>query len=121
MDKENRKTVTICEVCKQETGCGISHSCSVANSSTNVVSQVLTLPNMQEKTLILSTKGSKARVQVNPAKSSTGPLFTHESLDKLQIYLNNISNKHMQGIAHWLRVNSGRKSVKPGFANHLTK
>ena len=140
MDKENRKTVTICEVCKQETGRGISHTCSVANSSTNVVSHVLTLPNTQqeqvitsllkikthegntqEKTLILSTKGSKARVQVNPAKSSTGPLFTHESLDKLQIYLNNISNKHMQGIAHWLRVNSGRKSVKPGFANHLTK
>ena len=76
---------------------------------------------MLNKTLTLSTKGPKARVTLNPAPRKPTPQFSHESLDKLQIHINNISNKHMKAIAQFIRANIGRKCVEPGYANHITE
>ena len=49
------------------------------------------------------------------------PLISCESLDRLQNYLNNVSNQHMKGIAKWLRVKLGRKAVEPGYKSHLVE
>lgn len=145
-ESKKRSSLSICSKCKQETGPGLKHQCTVAQSSCNIVDQVLTMPEKQQeqvitsllktkiqnaacegsdsfkdKTVILSTKGAKARVTLNPAPVKSGPQFSNESLDQLQMYLNNTSNKHMKGIAQWLRVYGGRSCVEPGFANHITE
>ena len=88
-----------------------------AQASGNLVEQIKTTPIKQQEqvtttmlkshvqqqgsynnTVTLSTKGSKARVNLNPLN------FSHKALNILQLYLNNISNKHMKNIAKWLRV-----------------
>ena len=99
----------------------------------------MTLPNTQQEQVItsllknkieessgssniqleLSTKGSKQRVLVNPRQKNE-VVFSHESLDKLQSYLNN-SNRHMRGIAQWIRTNVGRKAIEPEYATHITE
>ena len=139
-ESKKRPSLTICKVCKQETGPGIRHKCSDRKSSNNIVEHVYTMPDMQQEqvitsllktkveagsskdqTLSLSTKGSKARVSYNPTPGKSGMLFRAESLDQLQSHLNNISNNHMKKVAHWLRVHAGRASVEPGYKNHVTK
>ena len=142
--KKKKTSLSICAECKQEIGRGISHVCSIAESSAHIVDHVNTLPGTQQeqvitsllkekakeadssfdpitnKSLSLSTKGSKLRVTLNP-KATRTVNFSSESLDQLQNTLNNISNRHMKTIANYLRVRAGRTAVEPGFANHLTK
>ena len=90
--KTKRPSLSICSKCTQEVGLGLSHQCSVAQSSCHIVDHVLTLPERQQekvitsllkakvqdaeddgsgslnnKTISLSTKGAKARVTLNPA------------------------------------------------------
>ena len=67
----------------------------------------------------MSTKGTKATFVLNPDKEQQ-ITFTHEALDDLQIFLNNASNKQMRHLTQWLRVNCGRKSAVPGYANHVS-
>ena len=141
---KKKRSLTICTECKQEIGPGLQHSCSIAQSSVNIVDHVLTLPDKQQEQVItsllktkaqnleaetsgyqnvsltLSTKGAKARVTLNPKTVETTK-FSNESLAELQLHLNNISNRHMKGIAKWLRVHGGRSIVEPNFANHITK
>ena len=141
---KKKRSLTICTECKQEIGPGLQHSCSIAQSSVNIVDHVLTLPDKQQEQVItsllktkaqnleaetsgyqnvsltLSTKGAKARVTLNPKTVETTQ-FSNESLAELQLHLNNISNRHMKGIAKWLRVHGGRSIVEPNFANHITK
>ena len=78
--------------------------------------------SLANRSFTLSTKGSKARVILNPSASfESNILFSNKSLEELQLHLNNISNRHIKGIAKWLRVHTGRKSVEPGFATHITR
>ena len=140
--KKKRSSLTICSICKQEIGSGINHHCSMSQSSDHIVEHVLTLPDKQQDQIItaliktkanhaetnsrvnasvtLSTKGSKARVLLNPAPQETKLQFSSESLDSLQMNLDNISNKHMKKIANYLRVQGGRQIVEPGYSNHVT-
>ena len=99
-----KKSLTICQKCKQEIGRGLPHQCSIASSSMNIVDHVLELPDKQQEQvasalldmkakvftdksqnieLNLSTKGSRARVILNPANSQRVN-FTEDSLDNLQ-------------------------------------
>ena len=118
-------TINICKKCKQEVGPGRTHStrCTDAQASGNLVEQIKTTPIKQQEqvtttmlkshiqqqgsynnTVTLSTKGSKARVNLNPSLKTSEVNFSHNALNILQLYLNNISNKHMKNIAKWLRV-----------------
>ena len=138
--KKIKTTVDICIKCKQEIGKGRNHRCTDAQASGNLVSHIKTIPTKQQEqvttsmiksqiqeqgslnnTVTLSTKGLKARVTLNPSLSTHVVKFSHEALNNLQTYLNNISNKHMKNIAKWLRVHGGRDSVEPGYANTVTK
>ena len=136
--KKKKTSLTICNSCKQEIGKGINHTCTIASSSNNIVAHTNSIPSTQQEQVItsmikskieecgaegnkvtLSTKGTKATVVLNPDKEQQ-IMFTHEALDDLQIFLNNASNKQMRHLTQWLRVHCGRKSVIPGYANHVS-
>ena len=74
-----------------------------------------------DNTVTWTTKGAKARVTLNPSVNTKAVIYSHKNLNQLQIHLNNISNRHMKTIAKWFRVHGGRKSVKPEYANEVTK
>ena len=72
-------------------------------------------------TVTLSTKGSKARVNLNPSLKTSEVNFSHNALNILQLYLNNISDKHMKNIAKLLHVHGGRNCVEPGYSNEFIR
>ena len=140
--KKMKTTINICKKCKQEVGPGKTHStrCTDAQASGNLVEQIKTTPIKQQEqvtttmikshiqqqgssnnTVTLSTKGSKARVNLNPSLKTSEVNFSHNALNILQLHLNNISNKHMKNIAKWLRVHGGRNCVEPGYSNEVTR
>ena len=133
--KAKRSSLTICSICKQTIGKGITHKCSVASASCNLVSHAETLPEKQQEqvasTIIfkkaeqvtgrighksdlkinLATKGRKTNIVLNPS-AQNNVVFTEESIINLQKYLGE-SNAGMKKIAHFLRVHAGRKVIPP--------
>ena len=91
-ESNKRRSITICENCKQEVGKGLSHpkNCTIAKASTNLAKHALNLPSKQQDqvvskllnekatnelgkggfhkniTMKLSTKGRPATVTLNP-------------------------------------------------------
>ena len=68
--------------------------------------------------LKLSTKGSMARVTLNPVKRKP-VYFSEHSISELQSILG-YSNNGTKKMAHWLRVHGGRKILPPYLRSHVT-
>ena len=68
--------------------------------------------------LTLASKGKPTRVTLNPEPVKS-TVISHDKLDQLQSGLGNLSNTAMKGTANWIRTVFGRKSIEPGYADHV--
>ena len=139
-DIDKKSFVKICPDCKQEVGRGISHSCTVASSSQNVVDLALDLPTKQQEQVIssliatkakekeghtrnvsltLSTKGATTSVLVNPTEKGN-VFFSNENLDNLQTSLG-LSNIKVKKVCNWIRTHTGRKSISAYYRKHVSE
>ena len=71
-DSQKRSSITICSICKQEVGKGLTHpsSCSIASSSTNISNQVLRLPSKQQDQLVSNVLNEKASHELGKGGST---------------------------------------------------
>ena len=52
VEPEKEACVASCETCKQHTGRGIRHRCTIASSSNNILKQVRDLPDRQREQIV---------------------------------------------------------------------
>ena len=124
ISKKKECITSSCKTCKQYTGRGIPHKCTLASSSKNIIEQVGDLPSrqreqivtgllkeisMEEKSkpgqsnnLYLSTKGTKQSVTLKPILPSQ--TFSNGDVDALQERIN-ASNTKIETISALIRSN----------------
>ena len=123
--KAKRASLTICSICKQSIGKGITHQCSIASGSSNLVQHAETLPSTQQEQiasfivsqkagsvcssghqanleLSLATKGRKSTISLNPQIKKPVE-FTTENMLQLQKYAGQ-SNSEMKKISHFIII-----------------
>ena len=61
-ESNKRRSITICENCKQEVGKGLSHpkNCTIAKASTNLAKHALNLPSKQQEQVVSKLLNEKA-------------------------------------------------------------
>jgi len=127
--------VRICSKCHAQIGRGIKHQCKIANTASNILNSIESMPdkvaqqvasgilkkkadsiagNTRNVSLQLSTKGVSARVVLNPI-SKEPTVISHESLHDLQIGIGNQSSTRMRKVSNWVRTHVGRSSIPPGY------
>ena len=134
-DQVISNTVKICVYCKNTVGVGISHPCKPSSTVDNVIKIVDTLPPKQQNQVlhsklkdcvgkrsgdtILSTRGSKAKVSLNPPEQKKLN-FTEQNLDNFQEQTGCSSN-FMEGMTNYIRAGAGRKAVPSYYRDHASK
>lgn len=144
-DPPQSENVSICKKCYQEVGKGKRHPNNCNNQvHENIVQIVAKIPEKKQDQIItallkrkldsqshqnpgssqstgghvvLSTHGSKARVQLNP-RIVEDVVFSEKSLDNFQLHMGSSINQ-MKKFTNFLRTHVGRKSVPSNYLDHL--
>ena len=131
--KEKRISLTICRICKQETGVGIPHKCTPTKAAINLAKYASDLPeknrdqvisnlikekagnqSLKDAQLEISTQGAKLSIVVNPESSDPKQKLSHDDMRELQSKLG-LSNSRLKDAGHWIRKTFGRKTIQPYF------
>ena len=131
--KAKRASLTICSTCKQSIGKGITHKCTIASGSSNLVEHAQSLPATQQEQiasfivsqkagsvcssghqanleLSLAAKGRISTICLNP-QIKTPVEFTTENMLQLQKYAGQC-NSEMKKISYFIRMYAGRKAFQ---------
>ena len=137
------KPVTVCGMCLQVIGKGISHPkpCGISQRHDNLAAKLMDDPRGAEivassvikqkvgessadaSCISLATKGRDFSVPVPSSTTPSKALYAGKALpvselSKLQ-NVTNMSYKQMENITHWYRVANGRDSIEPGALKKL--
>ncbi|CAH1104522.1 unnamed protein product [Psylliodes chrysocephalus] len=138
------ENASICKKCYQQVGKGKRHPSNCNNQvDENIIQIVAKIPEKKQDQIItallrrkldsqthenpgsaqskhshmLSTRGSKARVQLNP-RIVEDIVFPEKSLDNFQLHMGSSLNQ-MAKFTNFLRTHVGRKSVPSNYREHL--